>query len=54
MRIDFMYRKLADGLFLDVCRQVSKEFPNIKFDEVLLDRACLHVSKKDIENLVVY
>jgi isocitrate dehydrogenase (NAD+) len=29
---------------LDVCRQVSKEFPNIKFDEVLLDRACLHVS----------
>jgi isocitrate dehydrogenase (NAD+) len=36
--------KLADGLFLDVCRQVSKEFPNIKFDEVLLDRACLHVS----------
>ncbi|ORZ20789.1 isocitrate dehydrogenase, NAD-dependent [Absidia repens] len=36
--------KLADGLFLDVCRQVSKEFPNIKFDEVLLDRACLHIT----------
>ncbi|KAG1396040.1 hypothetical protein G6F58_011816 [Rhizopus delemar] len=35
--------KLADGLFLDVCKQVSKEFPNIKFDDVLLDRACLHV-----------
>ncbi|CAO3591582.1 unnamed protein product [Absidia cylindrospora] len=36
--------KLADGLFLDVCRQVSKEFPHIKFDEVLLDRACLHIT----------
>ncbi|KAI8099381.1 isocitrate dehydrogenase, NAD-dependent [Halteromyces radiatus] len=36
--------KLADGLFLDVCRQVSKEFPSIKFDEVLLDRACLHIT----------
>ncbi|KAG2218717.1 hypothetical protein INT45_002425 [Circinella minor] len=35
--------KLSDGLFLDVCRQVSKEFPNIKFNEVLLDRACLHI-----------
>ncbi|KAI7899946.1 isocitrate dehydrogenase, NAD-dependent [Cokeromyces recurvatus] len=36
--------KLADGLFLDVCKQVSKEFPNIKFDDVLLDRACLHIT----------
>lgn len=36
--------KLADGLFLDVCRNVAKEFPKINFDEVLLDRACLHVS----------
>ncbi|KAG1451951.1 hypothetical protein G6F56_007949 [Rhizopus delemar] len=36
--------KLADGLFLDVCKQVSKDFPNIKFDDVLLDRACLHIT----------
>lgn len=39
----FLTRKLADGLFLDVCKQVSKDFPNIKFNDVLLDRACLHV-----------
>jgi isocitrate/isopropylmalate dehydrogenase len=39
----FLIRKLADGLFLDVCKQVSKDFPNIKFNDVLLDRACLHV-----------
>ncbi|RCI01831.1 NAD-dependent isocitrate dehydrogenase, partial [Rhizopus stolonifer] len=36
--------KLADGLFLDACKQVSKDFPNIKFDDVLLDRACLHIT----------
>ncbi|KAI8389372.1 isocitrate dehydrogenase, NAD-dependent [Blakeslea trispora] len=36
--------KLADGLFLDACKQVAKEFPNIKFDDVLLDRACLHIT----------
>ncbi|KAI8388864.1 isocitrate dehydrogenase, NAD-dependent [Radiomyces spectabilis] len=35
--------KLADGLFLDVCHQVAKEFPDIKFNDVLLDRACLHI-----------
>ncbi|CAO3607662.1 unnamed protein product [Mucor fragilis] len=36
--------KLADGLFLEVCKQVSKDFPNIKFNDVLLDRACLHIT----------
>ncbi|OZJ02946.1 Isocitrate dehydrogenase [NAD] subunit 2, mitochondrial [Bifiguratus adelaidae] len=35
--------KLSDGLFLDVCKDVSKEFPNIQFDNVILDRACLHI-----------
>ncbi|KAG2201259.1 hypothetical protein INT47_006762 [Mucor saturninus] len=36
--------KLADGLFLQVCKEVSKDFPNIKFNDVLLDRACLHIT----------
>ncbi|KAI9031948.1 isocitrate dehydrogenase, NAD-dependent [Phycomyces nitens] len=36
--------KLADGLFLDVCRQVSKDFPDIKFNDILLDRACLNIT----------
>lgn len=38
--------KLADGLFLQVCKEVSQDFPNIKFDDILLDRACLDVKKK--------
>ncbi|CAG8532245.1 2076_t:CDS:2 [Dentiscutata erythropus] len=35
--------KLSDGLFLDSCQEVAKEFPEIEFDDMLLDRACLHI-----------
>ncbi|KAK9711631.1 NAD-dependent isocitrate dehydrogenase [Basidiobolus ranarum] len=35
--------KMSDGLFLSACRDVAQQFPQIKFDDVLLDRACLHV-----------
>lgn len=30
-------------MFLSACRQVAKDFPNIKYDEDLLDRVCLQV-----------
>lgn len=33
--------KKSDGLFLDCCRTVSERYPDIQFDEVLLDKACL-------------
>ncbi|CAE7083845.1 unnamed protein product [Rhizoctonia solani] len=36
--------KLSDGMFLSACREVSKDFPNIKYDEDLLDRACLQIT----------
>ena len=36
-------RKMSDGMFLLACRQVAKEFPEIKYDEDLLDRACLRI-----------
>jgi len=35
--------KLSDGTFLSACQEVAKDYPNIKFDDILLDRACLHV-----------
>lgn len=34
---------MSDGMFLSACRQVAKEFPEIAYDEDLLDRACLQV-----------
>jgi len=36
-------RRKTDGLFLEACQEASKKFPDIKFDECLLDRACLNV-----------
>lgn len=34
---------MSDGMFLSACRQVSNEFPDIAYDEDLLDRVCLQV-----------
>ena len=36
-------RKMSDGMFLSACREVAKDFPDITYDEDLLDRACLQV-----------
>merc|ERR1712093_502070 len=35
--------KMSDGMFLQACREVSKDFPNVKYDEDLLDRVCLRI-----------
>ncbi|CAO1634657.1 unnamed protein product [Sympodiomycopsis kandeliae] len=35
--------KMSDGMFLHACRQVAKEYPDIAYDEDLLDRACLRI-----------
>jgi isocitrate dehydrogenase (NAD+) len=35
--------RMSDGMFLTACREVAKEFPNISYDEDLLDRVCLRV-----------
>lgn len=37
-------RKLADGLFLSTCEEVSKLYPKIKFDGMIVDNACMQVS----------
>lgn len=31
-------------MFLSACRQVAKEFPDVSYDEDLLDRVCLQVT----------
>ena len=35
--------KMSDGLFLNLARDISKEFPNVEFDAELLDNACLKI-----------
>jgi len=35
--------KLSDGLFLDCCRIVAKEYPEITYDEIIVDNACMQL-----------
>ena len=35
--------KLTDGLFLESARQVAKEFPEIVFDDKIVDNLCLQL-----------
>ena len=35
--------KLADGLFLNVARRISKDYPTIKLSEVIIDNLCMQL-----------
>ncbi len=43
MRIILFYRKMADGLFLNTCEDVSKLYPKIQFQGMIVDNACMQV-----------
>ncbi|KAK3688550.1 hypothetical protein B0T22DRAFT_498626 [Podospora appendiculata] len=36
--------KMSDGLFLNVAREIAKEYPDIEFDAELLDNTCLKMT----------
>jgi isocitrate dehydrogenase (NAD+) len=35
--------KLGDGLFLETCRTVAGRYPDIEFDDRIVDAACMHL-----------
>jgi isocitrate dehydrogenase (NAD+) len=35
--------KLSDGLFIDCCREVASEYPDIKFDTMIVDNTCMQL-----------
>jgi isocitrate dehydrogenase (NAD+) len=35
--------KLSDGLFLDCCRKVSKDYPGIEYKEIIVDNLCMQL-----------
>ena len=37
----------SDGLFLNCCAEVAKRYPNVQYNDIYLDTACLHVSSTD-------
>lgn len=38
--------KIADGLFLQTCRDVAKEYPEIEFNDVIVDNMCMQLVTK--------
>lgn len=38
--------KYTDGLFFNVCREVSKEYPQIEYEEKLVDNMCMQLVQK--------
>ncbi|NOK01454.1 MULTISPECIES: isocitrate dehydrogenase (NAD(+)) [Myxococcus] len=37
--------KLSDGLFLDCCRKVGREFPDVTYEEVIIDNLAMQLVK---------
>jgi isocitrate dehydrogenase (NAD+) len=35
--------KRADGLFIECCREVAEKYPNIAYEEVIVDNACMQL-----------
>jgi isocitrate dehydrogenase (NAD+) len=35
--------KLSDGLFLDSTRKVARDYPDVSYDERIVDAACMHL-----------
>lgn len=38
-----MFRKIGDGLFLDGCREIAAKYPQIKFNDMIIDNASMQV-----------
>lgn len=37
------FRKLADGLFFDSCKNVAKMYPKIEFEGMIVDNTCMQL-----------
>lgn len=37
---------MSDGLFLETCRQVAKEYPDIKHNSLIVDNCCMQLVSK--------
>jgi len=46
--------KYSDGLFLEVAREISKEFPNLEFEDRIVDNMCMQlVQKPELYDVIV-
>src|SRR5262245_47176347 len=46
--------KLSDGLFLEACRTVANDYPNVEFEDRIVDNMCMQlVQKPDLYDVLV-
>lgn len=46
--------KIADGLFLQTCREVSQKYPSLDYEEMIVDNACMQMmSRPDQFDVIV-
>lgn len=49
-RVTFVHKanvlKISDGMFLEICREMAKDYPDIETDDVLIDAMMAHVVRK--------
>jgi isocitrate dehydrogenase (NAD+) len=38
--------KFSDGLFLAIAREVAKDYPDIKFDDIIIDTLCMQLVRR--------
>jgi isocitrate dehydrogenase (NAD+) len=41
--------KLSDGLFLECCRRAAKEFPDIQYNEIIVDNLCMQLVRDPLQ-----
>ncbi len=40
---------MSDGLFIECCREVAAEYPDIKFDTMIVDNTCMQLVNRPIQ-----
>lgn len=43
LRMFLISRKLSDGLFLEMARQVAKDYPEIQHNDMIIDNCCMQL-----------
>lgn len=39
----FIFRKISDGLFLEISREVAKDYPDIQHNDMIIDNCCMQL-----------
>ncbi len=46
--------KYSDGLFLESCQEVAKEYEQIEFEDRIVDNMCMQLVQKDLSYMMLW